>query len=70
MTPCPVCGGWDRVALRPGQFQCVTQRVVNVVPPGVAGNATSGGIPTYGPCGSVYDGRGPDDWMTAVLLLA
>lgn len=62
---CPLCGGRARVILVDGRFQCMTHRVVDAVPPGVAGNAGITPIPLYEPCGHVFDAdqeRQADVW--------
>lgn len=50
---CPSCGGTTFEVVRPGTLRCVTERVVNAVPPGQGGNFGVQPIPIYGPCQSV-----------------
>jgi hypothetical protein len=48
---CPRCGGADTIALEEPWWECVTQRVREVIPEYVAGQQ----VPIYGRCGHRFD---------------
>jgi hypothetical protein len=49
---CPSCGGLDRREIAPGDFECLTQRVVGMVPP--QANGLSVHTPVHRICGCRY----------------
>ncbi len=50
---CPACGGQNRTVTGNG-FRCTSQRVVNQVPSGMAGNPGPSPIPIFETCGYFY----------------
>jgi hypothetical protein len=54
---CPRCGGHERRSIAPGFYECLSQVVVDVVPPGTQGNVTE--VPVPGQCGHRYQEGGP-----------